>query len=83
MPRRGRALTAGLSLTPPADAAQPCPDWDRRFRDIRGEPHVKGKASRPPPGWPQVASLSRGGGAQKGTSQRSAILTTPLEYTSK
>ncbi|KAJ1107972.1 hypothetical protein NDU88_005357 [Pleurodeles waltl] len=42
-----------------------------------GEPHDTGKASRPPPGWPQVAFSGRGGRAQTGSSWRSAILTTP------
>ncbi|KAJ1170629.1 hypothetical protein NDU88_002502 [Pleurodeles waltl] len=67
-PHRGRALTAGPSLTPPANVARPGSDRYRRVRDTRGEPHTTGKASSPPPGWPQVASSGRGGGAQKGTS---------------
>ncbi|KAJ1113829.1 hypothetical protein NDU88_002070 [Pleurodeles waltl] len=67
-PRHGHALTAGSSLTPAANAAQSGSDRHRHVWDTRGEPHTTGKAYRPPPGWPQVASSGRGGGAQKGTS---------------
>ncbi|KAJ1149503.1 hypothetical protein NDU88_002310 [Pleurodeles waltl] len=63
-PHRDRAQAVGPSLAPPADAAQPCSDRHHRDRDTRGRPHNMGKASRPPPGWPEVASLGRGGGAQ-------------------
>ncbi|KAJ1189047.1 hypothetical protein NDU88_005798 [Pleurodeles waltl] len=63
-PRRARSQTVGPSLAPPADAAQPGSDRHCRNRDTRGKPYNTGKASRPPPGWSQVASLGRGGGAQ-------------------
>ncbi|KAJ1123608.1 hypothetical protein NDU88_002076 [Pleurodeles waltl] len=67
-PRCGCVLTAGPSLAPPADAAQPGTDRPRRVWNTQGEPHTTGKASRPPPGWPQVTYPGRGGGAQIATS---------------